>query len=73
MLPAILDHFNVKLHQLTPNLFVHLSKFFLGGQNIWGEVDLDTFARFNELHLQKRSVFLEESGDEHVGQFGAPA
>nr|CAB3463731.1 unnamed protein product [Digitaria exilis] len=67
---TILDRFNVKLHQLTLNSFVQLSKFFWGVKTFGGEIDLDTFGRFNELHLQKRSVFLEEGGEEHVGQFG---
>ncbi|KAF8651415.1 hypothetical protein HU200_063406 [Digitaria exilis] len=60
---TILDRFNVKLHQLTPNSFVQLSKFFWGVKTFGGEIDLDTFGRFNELHLQKRSIFLEEGRD----------
>lgn len=54
MLPEILDHYNVKLHQLTPNSMVQLSKYFWGVRTFGGEVDLDTFARFNELHFQKK-------------------
>ena len=35
VIPKLLEPFNAKLHHLTPNAFVQLSKFFLGTLNLW--------------------------------------
>ena len=35
VMPKLLEPFNAKLHHLTPNAFVQLSKFFLGTLNLW--------------------------------------
>lgn len=70
MLCNTLELYNVKLYQLTPNSMMQLSKFFWGVKTFGGNVDLDTFVTFNELHFKKRLVYLEEGGPEYSGQYG---
>lgn len=56
----ILDLYNVKLDQLTPNSMMQLSKFFWGVKTFGGEIDLDTFVRFNELHSRRDQSILKK-------------
>ena len=51
-LSPILDRFNVFLHQLTPNAIINLSKFIWAVKIFRGEVDVDSFCPFYELHHQ---------------------
>lgn len=50
MLIEILDRFNAQLYQLTPNAIVQISKFFWAVESFGDELDVDSFARFYELH-----------------------
>jgi len=56
--PEILSRFKVKIHQLMPNAFVQLSKFFWAVKTFAGPVSVDTFYRLYELHPQGRKVRL---------------
>ena len=59
--PEILAKFKVKIHQLTPNAIVMLSKFFWAVKTFGGHVSVDAFCRLYELHPQGRKVrFAEE-------------
>ena len=50
--PEILARFKVKIHQLMPNAFVMLSKFFWAMKSFRGPISVDTFYRLYELHPQ---------------------
>jgi hypothetical protein len=54
--PEILSRFKVKIHQLTPNAIVQLSKFFWAVRTFAGPVSVHTFCRLYELHPQGRMV-----------------
>lgn len=70
MIFEILDRFNAQLHQLTPNAIVHQSKFFWAAKSFGSEVDVDSFARFYEIHPHKRTKRLEKDGPILSYQFG---
>ena len=59
-LSLILDRFRVKLHQLTRNAFIQVSKFFWVARTFDGVVHVDGFTRFQELHPQKKRVRFDE-------------
>ena len=48
--PEILARFKVKIHQLTPNAIVQLSKFFWAVKTFWGPISVDAFCHLYELH-----------------------
>jgi hypothetical protein len=52
VLPDLLLPFNVKLHHLTPNAIVQLSKFFWVARTFRGPLSIDTFCHFYEFHPQ---------------------
>ena len=56
VVPEILAKFKVKIHQLTPNAIVMLSKFFWAVKTFGGHVSVDAFCRLYELHPQGRKV-----------------
>jgi hypothetical protein len=49
LLPAILDKFSVKIHQLSPNSFLEVSKFFWVMKTFGCNFSADVFARLFEL------------------------
>jgi hypothetical protein len=57
--PAILARFNAKMHHLTPNAIIQLSKFFLAIKTFKAPVSPDAFCRFYELHPQGRNISFE--------------
>nr|XP_034583466.1 uncharacterized protein LOC117846414 [Setaria viridis]XP_034583473.1 uncharacterized protein LOC117846414 [Setaria viridis] len=59
-LPVILDRYCVRLHLLTPNAIVNLSKFYWVQRTFGGSVDVEGFARLHELHIQKKRTYSEE-------------
>jgi hypothetical protein len=63
VVPSLLAPFNVKLHHLTPNAMVQLSKFLWAVRTFGGEVSADGFSRLFELHCQDRKI-LEEGETE---------
>ena len=50
VVPEILSRFKMKIHQLTPNAIVQLSKFFWAVRTFAGPVSVHTFCRLYELH-----------------------
>jgi len=68
--PEILARFKVKIHQLTPNAFVMLSKFFWAMKSFREPILVDTFCRFYELHPQGRKVRFEDEDDAFSAQSG---
>ena len=68
--PEILARFKVKIHQLTPNAFVMLSKFFWAVKSFRGPISVDTFCRLYELHPQGRKVRFEDEDDAFSAQSG---
>lgn len=58
-----MERYRAKLHHLTPNAFIALSKFYWVQHTFGGHIDVDSFARLFELHIQrKRVTFDEEEG-----------
>jgi hypothetical protein len=68
MVPEILDRFKVKIHQLTPNAFVHLSKIFWAVKPFRGPISIDTFCCLYELHPQGRKVRFADEDDAYSAQ-----
>ena len=64
IVPQLLAPFNPKLHHLTPNAMVQLSKFIWAVRTFGGVVYVDCFCRLYELHCQGQKVF-EEGEVEH--------
>jgi hypothetical protein len=42
---GVLEKFRVQIHQLTPTTIVVLSKFCLGGYNLWGTLSVEVFIK----------------------------
>ena len=59
VVPLLLAPFNAKLHHLTPNAMVQLSKFVWAVRTFGGVVSMDAFCRLYELHCQGRRIFEE--------------
>jgi hypothetical protein len=59
-LPSILDKFPVKMHQLTPNSFLEVSKFFLVMKTFGCSFGVDIFARLFELVIEKHILKLDD-------------
>jgi hypothetical protein len=51
MLPSILNRFSMKMHHLTPNSFLKLSKFFWIMRTFECQISANIFARLSELHI----------------------
>jgi hypothetical protein len=64
-LVAILDKFEVQIHQLTPNVVVALSKFVWATPTFGGDPSAEVFAKHYCLHWQKRTT------GGRVDQFGS--
>jgi hypothetical protein len=60
LLPAILDKFSVKIHQLTPNSFSELSKFIWIMKTFKCTADAHIFARLFELVIEKDILKLND-------------
>jgi hypothetical protein len=60
LLPAILDKFSVKIHQLTPNSFLELSKFFWVMKTFRCNFSADVFARLFELVIEPGVIKLDD-------------
>jgi hypothetical protein len=61
ILPAILDKFSVKIHQLSSNSFLELSKFFWIMKTFRCNFGVDVFARLFELVMEKDIIKLDDS------------
>src|SRR6185312_1588389 len=59
VVPKLLEPFNMKLHHLTPNGIVALSKFLWVARTFRGVVSVDAFCRLFELHCQPRKVYVD--------------
>jgi hypothetical protein len=60
LLPAILDKFSVKIHQLSPNSFLELSKFFWIMKTFRCNFGADVFTRLFELVIEKDIIKLDD-------------
>jgi hypothetical protein len=60
LLPSILEKFSVKIHQLTPNSFLELSKFFGIMKTFKCIAGADVFARLFELVIEKDILKLSD-------------
>jgi hypothetical protein len=60
ILPAILDKFSVKIHQLSPNSFLELSKFFWIMKTFRCNFSADVFTRLFELVIEKDVIKLDD-------------
>jgi hypothetical protein len=60
LLPVILDKFSVKIHQLLPNSFLELSKFFLIMKTFRCNFSADMFARLFELVIEQDIIKLDD-------------
>lgn len=69
-LGLILNSYNVKLHQLTPNAIIQLFKFFWVAKTFDSDVNVDAFVRYHELYHQRRLVKLEGDSEKFDGQYG---
>jgi hypothetical protein len=58
--PSILDKFSVKMHQLTPNSFLEVSKFFWVLKTFGCSFGADIFARLFELVIEKDILKLDD-------------
>lgn len=70
ILPNLLLPFNAKMHHLTPNAIVQLSKFLWAVRSFGGQISTDAFCRLYELHPQARKVFLEGEEEPYEAQSG---
>jgi hypothetical protein len=68
MLTAILDKLSVKIHQLSPNSFLELSKFFWIMRTFRCNFSADVFARLFELVIEPRIIKLSD-GQYHESHF----
>lgn len=69
-IPLILDSYNVKLHQLTPNAIIQLFKVFWVAKTFGSDIDVDAFIRHHELHHQRRIVIFDGSPEKFDAQLG---
>jgi hypothetical protein len=60
LLPAILDKFSVKIHQLSPNSFLEVSKFLWIMKTFGCNFSADVFARFFELVIMPDIIKLND-------------
>jgi hypothetical protein len=70
VLVEILQKFKVQLHQLTPNVIVHIGKFIWAVSSYGGHPIADVFARHYELHYKKKKIKLKGSDNTLSTQFG---
>jgi hypothetical protein len=68
MLIAILDKFSVRIHQLSPNSFMELSKFFCIMRTFRCNFSADVFARLFELVIEPGIIRLSD-GQYHESHF----
>ena len=68
--PKILARFGLRMHHLTPNAIVQLSKFFWAVKTFGGPVSMDAFCRLYEMHPQTRKVSFEEDPQVFSAQSG---
>jgi hypothetical protein len=59
-LPSFLDKFSVKMHQLTPNFYLEISKFFWIMKTFGCSFGADIFARLFELVIEKDILKLDD-------------
>jgi hypothetical protein len=59
-MPSILERFSVKMHQLTPNSFLDLSKFFWIVKTFKCTFGADIFADLFELVIEKDILKLDD-------------
>jgi len=60
----------VKMHHLTPNAIVQLSKFFWAVRTFGGPISSDAFCRLYELHPQGRKISFEGENQVYIAQSG---
>jgi hypothetical protein len=71
--PVLLDvlrKFRVKLHQLTLNAIVQISKFIWAVPSCGGHPNVEVFAHHYELHYQNKKIHLEGCNTTVTAQFG---
>ena len=66
----ILARFGLRIHHLTPNAIVQLSKFFWAVKTFEGPVNVDAFCRLYEMHPQTRKVSFDEELQVYSAQSG---
>lgn len=70
VITEILSRFNAKLHHLTLNAIIQLSKFFWEMKIFEAPVSPDAFCRFFKLHPQGRKVCFEDEDEVYIAQSG---
>jgi hypothetical protein len=60
ILPAILDAFSVKIHQLSPTSFLEISKFIWIMKTSECNLNADAFARFFELVIVRDVIKVDD-------------
>ena len=70
VVPEILAKFKVKIHQLTPNAIVMLSKFYWAVKTFGGPISVDGFCRLYELHPQGWKVHFADEDEVFSTQSG---
>ena len=60
----------MKMHHLTPNAIVQLSKFFWAVRTFGGPISSDAFCRLYELHPQGRKISFEGENQVYIAQSG---
>ena len=68
--PKILARFGLRMHHLTPNAIVQLSKFFWAVKTFDGPISVDAFCRLYEMHPQTRKVSFGEDPQVYSAQSG---
>jgi len=68
--PKILAWFGLRMHHLTPNAIVQLSKFFWAVKTFEGPISVDAFCRLYEMHPQTRKVSFDEDLQVYSAQSG---
>jgi hypothetical protein len=70
VLVGILQKFRVQLYQLTPNAIVQIGKFIWAVSSCEGRPTANVFAKYYELHYQKKKIRLDGSDNTLGAQFG---
>jgi len=60
----ILERFGLRIHHLTPNAIMQLSKLFWAVKTFEGAVNADAFCRLYEMHLQTQKVSFDDDDDD---------
>jgi hypothetical protein len=66
----VLQRFNLQIHQLTPNAFARLGVCAMAMKMSRSALSVNTFGRYYETHLHKKTVKDRQSKFEMVAHYG---